>query len=906
MKAHYLTFATLVAAGIAASLALIPPDQEMALMYLKSRQIPQAQAIYERLFAEGDQSVQVVIPLVDIYLSLGSVNRAVEVLEPFVERHPKNVPAMEKLAKLYQYAQRPLDYLSIQQRLSELDPSERRLGELADIYNFYGRYEQQIATLRQLTRLYPGNTRRSLDLAQLLAARKRYDEAIASLRLIQKQAPEDFDQSLSELLVYMYLSAGQPQQAQAQAERWVARHPDDVLTFSAILHSHGHPEQALGLFQQLLGKAESDPALLAELTELEITTGRGRQAYERLSRLQEEGNLPMDLLPTLVGLALDHKQVDRALQLAAELDPLWLPDWTTVTLIGHALQDGGEGFLQTFTAKLDEAWRRDHPVLAARIALALGDRDDSEYWLTAALERSDLSFAQKVDIARLQLEMGETGKAMALLEELSDNPGVDAELLAGLAPYYLNSGRIQQGLNLFGRLRAQRSEPVLTEAWMLLAAAAGREQEVREWLQSPEGLRIGPRELNDLYYAAAERGHKDLALVVAMRIHARNSGPEQTRLLVSALLESNRPGDALVYLRQLRRDRAEGLEGLWEQALLGAWKAGLASREEMLAYWTDRLQNMNLSPKMRRQVAFQILDLGEKELALSEFRRLAQNAGPDHPDVQQLIYLWGPLPGEEALAWLEGRARGAGKRDLPGWLKHLRAAGGAERIPPLLASLPRERHSAATDALLLDVLVELRDMKAFDRELLRQAQATTDGTRLQKLAELAFREGRDATETAVWKRLLAVEPDHRLALRKLADAYYRTGDRQNTREMLERYHALYEGDWETRYLLGETYSALGEGQRANHQYMLSLDGLRGADQLNKRMRVVRAQILHRLRQSAAAQQAYAELHRQYPDDTALRADYAAMLIENGHLEQARHVLARVPRRGGGWPQEAPL
>ena len=93
MRAPHIVLAVLVSAGIAASLAVIPRDRELALMYLKGLDYASAQTALEQRLAGGDLSVGVVIPLTRVYLEIGEFEEAVRLMERFAAANPDEVEA---------------------------------------------------------------------------------------------------------------------------------------------------------------------------------------------------------------------------------------------------------------------------------------------------------------------------------------------------------------------------------------------------------------------------------------------------------------------------------------------------------------------------------------------------------------------------------------------------------------------------------------------------------------------------------------------------------------------------------------------------------------------------------------------------------------------------------------------
>ena len=83
MRAPHIVLMALVGVGVAASLAVIPRDRELALMYLKGLDYESAQSALEQRLNSGDLSVGVVIPLTRVYLEIGEFEEAVKLMERF-------------------------------------------------------------------------------------------------------------------------------------------------------------------------------------------------------------------------------------------------------------------------------------------------------------------------------------------------------------------------------------------------------------------------------------------------------------------------------------------------------------------------------------------------------------------------------------------------------------------------------------------------------------------------------------------------------------------------------------------------------------------------------------------------------------------------------------------------------
>ena len=97
------------------------------------------------------------------------------------------------------------------------------------------------------------------------------------------------------------------------------------------------------------------------------------------------------------------------------------------------------------------------------------------------------------------------------------------------------------------------------------------------------------------------------------------------------------------------------------------------------AFWAEMAMRPALPAELRRQLAFRVLDAGDKPRAEQVFRTLAAAAPPRSPDVRMLLFIWGPRPAAEQLDWIEARARRAGGADKAEWMNILVGAGAATR-----------------------------------------------------------------------------------------------------------------------------------------------------------------------------------------------------------------------------------
>ena len=307
MNLYAVGFVIAVTLGaFALSLTLVPGEQEYALIQLRSKQYGKALESYVAMWQAGDRSVSVLIPLTQLYLQHGEVNRAAEAMQQFVAKNPDHLEARRQLGLYYQYAQRPSDYVQNLQAISRLDASEAVLRELSDSYNLYGQYDRQIEVLHRLVRLYPEDPQDFLHLTHLQAAERRFDAALATLDLRARHHPDAMNDEIVEIYVQLAFAAQQPQRALRVVESWLSAdsNPSSVAPLVSLFHRHGEPALAWKLLEPYDARIDDEPALLAEFARVRYDLGDAEGAWARLARLDAARRLPRAVIPEAIQLAL--------------------------------------------------------------------------------------------------------------------------------------------------------------------------------------------------------------------------------------------------------------------------------------------------------------------------------------------------------------------------------------------------------------------------------------------------------------------------------------------------------------------------------------------------------------------------------------------------------------------------
>lgn len=319
-----------------------------------------------------------------------------------------------------------------------------------------------------------------------------------------------------------------------------------------------------------------------------------------------------------------------------------------------------------------------------------------------------------------------------------------------------------------------------------------------------------------------------------------------------------------------------------------------AAREDILRRFNDvaglrTLLNERAKKPGADRVALSdgLLALNDKTGATRIAMAHAATAPPSSAAVQRLLYLWGPRPGPDALGWLLSRANTA--PDEGARREWLRLYAARARPAQALATLSGMKDADSTDMLLLrlNAANAARDGEA-GRAL---AERLLDGRPLghDDLSSLAARMPASATPAlrlALARALAARGSASGQMQRDLAYDALRRGDATGARDTAKAYVETAPDDADGWMLLGDAEQVRGNRTAATAAWnrALALSAAQDAD-VSRRL-----DAMERLGQHRAALVLIERARAEKPDDPALIARHARLLIVTGEPARARALL----------------
>lgn len=613
MRAPHIVLAALVGAGIAASLAVIPRDRELALMYLKGLDYESAQSALEQRLNSGDLSVGVVIPLTHVYLEIGEFEEAVKLMERFAAANPEEAEVKEELAQLYKQSSRVYDYLGILADLARVRPTEKILRELADHYNNHGEIEKQVEVLRILVKKFQTRLDDWIDLAQIEADLGNFEAASAALYELNRRFKVPRTQRTVEFYISVLARTGREAEAFEMAAAWL----DETRTGPAALGivrqfiGAAKDTQALLILDRLDPALAEEPVLFAERIRLELRVGRRDVVFQRLRTAYAAGRLPSEFDDDLIDLALERNLVPMALAVALKGPPMRLPDWQLSSLVGMAPADKAGDVAKWVMAAPEFLERR--PVLAASVLKTVGDFPRALAMAEKALaNQADLSADQVLGLLLILADLGRVDAARRQLVSLLDRFGWEEAIALDIANAMIRVGQAEEGWRRIqvARDRQRQRSPALDAAWALLSAATGRAEQVVEWLEAAQAAQLDPAILAQLADLAEANGQPKLALAAARRLVAIRDSDETRLQLANALAALGRHEETLTEVRPLRAN-SPAAERLYVISLATlAKRGGAEARAELAEFWRQKLAQPGLEAETLSVLVYNLLDKG--------------------------------------------------------------------------------------------------------------------------------------------------------------------------------------------------------------------------------------------------------------------------------------------------------
>lgn len=554
VRKEILIAGILTVAGLAAGYWLLPEEADMARMEVRDYNYKDPQQHYEAQFEGGDHSVDVTQQLVRIHTNTGNIDRAIEVLQIYVQEHPKDIDALKQLGQLYQFGQRYEEYMVILEARAKESNDPAVLTEMSQLYNFFQQSEKQKHTLERLYAIEKGSNEQTVrDLASYYTVDKDFDKVARLMSDLWGQHPDSYTYEDAVVHTNALLELGDDEKAVTLVRQWQdtgRSNEEEIASLIDMLHYQASPKHARMVLKNIpQDTVNASPDLLHTHLLLMVTEGRQDEAYELLSSLYEQDRLPEMLLPDLMYMAAANGNTARFHELREKAGLTRLPENQLADIWTTARRANQRDVMRAISQHVSESGKDDYPLL--NVLILIDQRSPARHAAMRAMLERSLDNEALLKLAEATAEAGDrdyTRKFLALLPEYNEMSRTE---LAALEVIYLRLGDVDTAKKYIAYLRKSGRLDADSEVGLRTAAAIGDGDTLRDW-HNTNPTASGTL-LNDLFYQASNNGHLQLALQIGewqtdptqQYASRRNIADVYTRLgryqAALALLEQDNP-----------------------------------------------------------------------------------------------------------------------------------------------------------------------------------------------------------------------------------------------------------------------------------------------------------------------------------------------------------------------------
>lgn len=846
MRLNFILIFLLVALGAGLSVLLIPREKDVALLKLRSDATDEARQVLLDQYDRGDRSVAVIASLAEIAIADGHIPTAIQLLEDYVARNPKDNAARRRLAEYYRYDQRREDYVATLGEVVALDgtPQERRL--LINLYRLRGEYAFLVDALSDVVARGEARLEDFVELTRLAASLGQYQQALAATEQMWRRRPASFNAATVRLYVLVAAAAGKPELAEKTIEQLASGAEGAAAVVPVIRAVADRDQAALGLrlLRRFEGELHQTPPLLVAWARMQESLDQELVALAKLRGLETQGLLPDLAVPVLIDLALLEADVDLIGQIMAKRDFALLTDTRLRAVTDLAVFWRREDLLDQFMKQAAERTGPAEPALLAEVLIALGRQEEARPHVERARAAPNRRLDQLVRLARAEIRLGEEEAAGRTMERIARASELNDNAMRLLAQLFVQTERSRQGLAVFERLRRERPSLAADAGWARMAAAEGQDAALKAWLDSVQGL--DKDLLSDIVYLASPGRAPISAMTAAERLFRYHPDRESRRLYGDALLSAGRVEEALTVLQELLPGSDAEAE-TWVAALIAAGRS-----DDAFEFLNQRRVDGALPARLADDFIYLALAAGDPEAAYTELER------------QQI----GQLPADVIAAVLERAAED----------------NAMDRVQPILAGID-ERFMASRPVLAARI-----ELARGDRDAARRwAEAAAGRADLQNAEAVTlagvFADLGEADRALDLLAALAADPSTPgFALSNLATQYLALG---KAKEGLATFRRLKEqrSDPEVAEAWARIETVAGEPSRV-------LAWLPGQPKISRQ---ALTDLYYMAVERPAAELALAasdRLHRDYPDTDTIRIR-ADALLASGNPAEALPMIERL-------------
>ena len=739
---------------------------------------------------------------------------------------------------------------------------------LTDLYTHFGDIDKAIEVIEGFLMEHPQDYVARLMLAKFYQDEQRMDDYLIQLEKLNNQRPTE--EGFRKLYA-QYNEKARPNKQLRSLARLVNLYPgkmDDYVTLAYLQANNGKLTDALKTLQTL--EIRHPASISPEKEELHISlfldAGKPEQAKDQAVRWLNR-NFDAAVFARFLDVFKSKEHKHLGLQL-----------------------------LKTFQAPVEQ----DANLLRLLVELETqsGKSKDSLKRLVRLFRQDRLPDPLAFNLIELIMEPESPSRPVIVSAGNYSNKTLQKRSLSRLTKKHLTVENRQLAKEVLKKYRDEFLSPRPLLAARLMFALEDEASALR-WIQTAESMPLltldQQIDLASLYGGLGQSGLKRLALNTKklrdriLRELQAPSLPESRREeLIFAMLELKAHQQVLPHLKRL----AYRVGGDWiypyEETLVK-----LGRKQEIIAFWRLRVKQSSLPDEEKRLLAFQLLDANSKADAKSVFKKLAATSSAKSPDVEQLLFLWGPRPGPDARKWILRRAKTSKGKERAEWMKHLINIGGVKDAIHLTEMDPPKKITDPIFTVYVLALEELHNGAEYASAANLMLKSEKNPNRLFRYGKLAEDREQIDVAQAAYEKMLKVQPGETRALRRLGRIAFQKNHWKDAQKFLGRLLDKKKQDWEANYYYAEARFLQGNKAGSITYYQQALKSIDKNSSLSLSMEMTRANSLHRLGRNKEALAVFERLFKDRPNDKEIRTSIITVLIEAGQFAKAQQLILSI-------------
>ena len=889
----------LVAIAVTVGVYMAPSRKEIALMHMDDMDFTTALSKFSKLHDAGDHSINVLAPLINLNVYYGDIDQSIDLLKAFVAEHPKTVEGRKRLAELYKSSQRFNSYADTLEEIQILAPSADNLRELANTYDFLGRHKDEMSALSRLieTKNYRPVGEDYMRLAYFYHVDGQIDQAVDVLTGYIKDENYNVKPDAVFLAANLLLEQDSPNSARSLSTSFLKKHGQeiDAIILSSQFEAHGQYETAYDFLTPYLSHLDQSPELEKQVVSILQAQKKEEDAYKLLSEQNARNALPLVMTSSLLDLAVNRKDYAVIADVLKKVQIASLPEESLLRYASLSIQIKQPEIATIIHDRLDASYMHNSPLLKAVVDIGLQDSAENFYALQSVPEDMVVSTTSRIVVADIYLMHGMGKKAFNLLKGAPLADVLDMLDATDLATLYLGAGVPTEGEELLAKARptsVPRVQDVIDRALVLLAAGMDKidfvHQQLKNYEQKDVGFLEDGLEISSLYH------HPNIGVEFAQRINKVVPGTKNRLQLASTLLTAGRFAEALQYLGAPKEKDAnsrslyiDAIDEMIEKA--GVTRLPEDQKQAFQKLLLDAALNPALTTSERLEFGYLLQEVGLLPEAEKIFLAAVNEQPNDAHVVGELIGFWEDHPTPAARDWIEARAEAATGTERVTWVAALNEMGFAPTVLKLL------RDDWYTTPELADQYIEAMVVthdESLGDAISRAIRNEQNPRRLRQLAMIATEEDVNDEAESAWHKLHQIDPSDSEATLQLGMLAFESNRFDEAGPYLGQYLQHNEGNYHVNYAYGQILQETDRADDAIPYFERALKQLSVSADKNFEAMVDEATMQFHVGRIDESIAAFQRLVASNPHNKDLRAEFAELLMESGHYEEASRLLSQ--------------